>query len=188
MAFTVTGGLTLEEEAYLRGLLRRVTQPWSTAFAEIMQATMPSNAVELVIRRWVGGRQQVLLVHRSYSLDDPWNNLWHCPGTIIRGEDGKKAKEETRSTGVKVRARDIALRRLIASEVGGPLARVFYAYDDEVSEFGPRVLVLQSIFVGVAEEGVELSGSWFDVDALPDNIMPEHVPMIQQAVLASSYA
>jgi hypothetical protein len=185
LAFTVTGGLTAEEEMYLRGLLSRVTQPWSTAFAEIMQSIMPSNAVELVVRRWVKGELQVLLLQRKYSDDDPWNGQWHCPGTIIRGDDGKEAKEETARTGTKVRARDIALRRLVECEIGALLKRSFFAYEDEISEFGPRILVIQWIYVGLVEEDAEVNGTWFDIDALPPNIMAEHVPMIRRAALAT---
>jgi hypothetical protein len=185
LTFTVTGGLTAEEEAYLRGLLSKVTQPWSTAFAELMQAIMPSNAVELVVRRWRGGKVQVLLEQRKYSPDDPFYGQWHCAGTIVQGLDGKKAKDETERTGVRVRARDIALQRLIDREIGAPLTRFFYAYDDEVSGFGPRVLVIQWIYVGFVEEDAEVNGTWFDIDALPPNIMAEHVPMIERAAYAS---
>ena len=186
-AFAETGGLAAEEEACLRGLLGRVTQPWSTAFAEAMQATMPSNAVELVIRRWVDGKAQVLLVQRTYSADDPWNGQWHCPGTIVQGDDGKAAKAQTALGGTKVRARDIALSRLLEREVGGPLEKVFYAYDAEVPEFGPRVLVFQWVYVGEAREDVVLNGTWFDLDDLPPNTMAEHVEMIREAIFMSPH-
>lgn len=165
-------------------IVRWVGQPWSTAFVEAIYGIVPGTAVELVIRRWRrDGGQEVLLFQRTYSRDDPWNRKQHCPGTMVRVEDGRTAAKLTAERGAQVWSHEVALNRLLQSEVGTQVCCICCVGRDEVPDFGPRGLVWQIIYVGTLPEDTPApAGSqWFNVDALPADIIPEHVEMILRA-------
>lgn len=166
-------------------LARWVRQPWSTAFVEAVYGIVPGTAVELVIRRWGrDGEQEVLLFRRTYSRDDPWNQLWHCAGTMVRVTDGQTAARLTAERGQRVWSHDVALNRLINGEVCAWVQFICMVGRDEIPDFGPRGLVWQIIYTGTLPEGTPAppGAQWFPVRALPGDIIPEHVAMIERAL------
>lgn len=161
----MTGGLTATEEQTLLELLGKVTQPYSRPFNESLCRLVPPTVVELVLLRGFADRREVLLTQRPDEPGDPWPGAWHCPGTIMRVTD-----HDTMS----------ALVRLAETEIGSPLAWHNFVYNDVMHNFGGRPLLLRKIYRGAVLPDATVQGAWHNLNALPKDIIPEHIPMIQR--------
>lgn len=166
----MTGGLTDAEEEQLRALLGKVKQPYSRQFAEALLWRIPAVALELVVLRGrAAGRLEVLLTQRPDEAADPWAGAWHCPGTVARTTD---------KAGFTA-----MLERLATDELGCEISWVQRVAEDMQVDFGSsRALTFQFIYCAEVPEGAQVRGVWFDLDALPAGIIPEHRPMIMKAV------
>lgn len=113
------------------------------------------------------GKLQVLLTQRPH--DDPnWPSMWHIPGTVIRSTDQKGHLGD-------------AAHRVMNGELHGTVPMlgepqlVQVTFDDILR--GAEVDHVYYFKTDACDTDL-VEGRFFDVDELPDEIMPHHVPMI----------
>jgi hypothetical protein len=125
------------------------------------------SAIELIPLRMLGNKVQVLLTKRPD--DDPnWPGMLHIPGTILRATDSEGSTYGS------------AFKRLYDDE----LANVQLAGEPQLVEF-----LLHKVRRGVEDAkvffvevtGEPTTGSFYDVDNLPDTIVDTQISYIRSS-------
>ena len=121
------------------------------------------TAIEFVPLRKANDSIEVLLFRRAS--DDPfWPNMLHTPGTILRSED--------------ISFED-AYSRLFNDELHSqPLPVEFFGNEVILNNRG-RTIIFKHL-VDVTD--VSTSGEFYSTQYLPDDLLPEHKEMINEAV------
>ena len=122
------------------------------------------TAIEFVPLRKNNDLVEVLLIRRTS--DDPfWPSQLHTPGTILRANDTSF---------------DDAYIRLFKDELNcEPLALKFIGNNLILNNRGRTVMYKYIVNVS----GVSTSGEFYDVNALPDDLLPEHRELIHESVV-----
>ncbi len=156
---------TLEEILLAADILSRLPEGKSLnriLFTEIARL-VTSPIIEFVPLKIIDGKINILLIPRES--DDPlWPSMLHTPGTAVRPSD--KSLEDSFSRlldhelgDINVSSLDYAGMQLHHTDRGNDLAHIFYGEVDGVS-----------------------SGTYYPVNALPDNIIASQLPMIKAVV------
>ncbi len=159
------GGLTDLEGTQLKMLLGKLGQPWDRELNELLLGHLPASTIELVVLR--NNATEVLLTWREPEAGDPWPEVLHLPGTVIRIKDGGK---------------EGALHRLARSELGCGLLTWQKRFDHD-HEGGGRPLTLQNVYTATIAPAANKKGEWYPVEDLPDDLLELHVRLIRAAVL-----
>jgi hypothetical protein len=121
------------------------------------------TAVEFIPLRKNGSSTEVLLIKRS-SDDIFWPDALHTPGTILRATDASF---------------EDAYIRLFTDELQCNQIPVTFIGNELILNNRGRTVLFKYI---VDVTGILTSGTFYNVNSLPQNILPEHALMIQQAV------
>ena len=163
--------LTPADEQLLIDLLDRVGTPMPAGVFNALAAKVPLTGIEAVILRRSDRQLKVLLLQRPKN-DKHWPEQWHMPGTILRNSDAPEPLNIEGSFSAAFRR--IEDRELKAKFLSLPKFAGYYFHRAE------RGVVNSILFCCEAAEGAQ--GTYFPVDALPENFIECHRPMIAQAV------
>jgi hypothetical protein len=156
--------LTADEIDILVGLLAKLPagrQPLEV-FLEIARIrTLP--VLELVVLGSNEKRQDVLLTRRSKD-DTIWPGLWHIPGVVLAAQD---------------KTMEGALDRLINTEFEGLELGAAPVFAKTYLRCSARGSEQASIYLAHAV-GKPLVGEFFNVYNLPEDIVTDHVSLIEE--------
>lgn len=164
----VTNGLTSEEDEELVRLLLKAAAGRSPGQPMVMSRDV-SDAIgqvaavislECVVLRRRGGRIETLLIPRPDNCR-MWRGKVHAPGTLVRVGDLTHRS---------------AITRMALNELGVDFSRVVKVGIGDPVELG-RKCVNQIFHLCLLDQDPP-NGTWHDVQALPENIVPEHRRMI----------
>lgn len=121
------------------------------------------TAIEFVPLRYNQGKIEVLLLPRP-STDPIWPNLLHTPGTILRSTDNSF---------------EDAFKRLCEEEIGvtGNHKIIFTQNSIDKGQRGSAVLFEHILIM----DEPPLNGKFYDVQNLPENVIPEMKDLIYRA-------
>ncbi len=167
-----THPLDSSEIELLISLMGRLPSPIPPDLFAVFAARFPQVAVEMVIIRKIGGVIHVLLTQRP--TDDPhWPGMWHSPGSLVRSSDAPPVPGLGTFNSV--------IRR-IQAEIGVK----FLGYPTLVTvQFQQVARGCEIALVHFADViGNPTYGTFYSVDALPENFIEHQRAVIQAAVAA----
>lgn len=135
-------------------------------FLETTRLTV-SSIVEIVPLRKIDNRVQVLLTQRDAN-DPNWPGMLHIPGTVVRPTD----EEGSYIT---------AFSRIIEDELSSVQLSGEPQYVCSVLHKVARGMEDAKVFY-IEVTGEPIQGVFYDVDALPDNIIDTQIDYIHSAV------
>lgn len=159
--------LTSQEEDLMVKFISKI-EPYSMSAKthEAVAQKFCLTAIETVILREREGKIEVLLVRRP-QYDNYYANMWHTPGTILRSTDHSYAEAWGRTQLDELDVKFAITPKFVASIVlptlrGTEHSMIFYTHISEE----PKV------------------GQYFPVDALPEDLVTQHFPVIEAAAKA----
>jgi hypothetical protein len=175
--------MTLQESRYTAEEINKAADVIKGSFAELGRYPTPIffavcetallPTVELVITK--PGTDQVLMTQREE--DDPYfpAGMWHIPGKMTAKEDMEGMYRDALDNAA-LRARDELEGTRITSLV--PLTPQWLYQPPRVSARGPEISFFYGAYLIDDEPKV---GQMFEVDELPEPMLPNHIDIVARA-------
>lgn len=163
----ITVGLTEEEDKLLIQLLSKVDGYLSRELFSVVVNKFVTSGVETVILQKKNDTTEILLIRRDQ--DDPvWPNMLHSPGSVLRSYDLTYNDAFTRIENDEIHTRFIKTPQLIAVN----------------HSKSKRGMENSMIFICQIDENSNHTGSFYNVDDLPKDLIQEQIKFIKFAVKA----